>query len=166
MKTLIVTIISLLALNSQANQMSAYHLSKIFYSAKCDVGCAQDVSVESFDAKTLLALPLQLQKSLYTVAYDQAQIWGDTILEGDYVADGRTRLDEVLVIKENMKVIGYAVSYSERAWYIGECAYTHRNPETLASCDEGRIYERSFVSLDLNDAEVDQNQFADFKPND
>ncbi len=166
MKTLILTIITLIAINSQA-AYTARDVSKLFYDAKCDQQrCQQGVVVQQFETKELFRLPAQLYKELSKVSYDQAQIWGDTILEGDYVADGRTQLDKVTVIKQNARVVGYAVTYSERAWYVGACGYVHRRPDTLVSCEEGRIFERSFVTADLNEAEVDQNQFADFKSND
>lgn len=166
MKTLILTIISLFAINSYAGQISARDVSRIFYSAKCDQRCQQGVIIQYYETKELFRLPAQLYRELTKVSYDQAQIWGDTILEGDYVADGRTKLENVIVIQQNSRVVGYAVTYSERAWYVGECGYIHRRPDTLVSCEEGRIYERSFVTADLNEAEVDQNQFADFKSKD
>jgi hypothetical protein len=59
-------------------------------------------------------------------------------------------------------VIGFAITYSEKAWYVGDCSYVHRNSSSLATCSPGQISERSFVTSDFAEAEVDQNRFADF----
>jgi len=169
MKTLIfilLTISSLFSNAQTASSISAKEVARVFYAANCDQRCQQGVVVDYFQAKDLFRLPSQVYRNLQKVAYDQAQIWGDTILEGDYAADGKTELVQVMVIKQNAKVVGYAITYSERAWYTGHCAYISQNPSTLATCEEGRIHETSFVSADLHDAQVGQNQFAEFKSKD
>ncbi len=168
MKTLIFILLTAPSLFSQAarNNNRAEDVAQIFYSSKCHQKCQNGVSVDQYQKKDLSKLPSQVYKTVERVAYEQAQIWGDTILEGDYAADGKVQIDTVLVIKQNSKVIGYAVTYSERAWFVGDCAYVHRVPSTLISCEEGRIGERSFVSENLVESTVDQNQFADFTPKD
>ena len=166
MKTLIFTLLTISAFYSNAQQMTARQVAQIYYSAKCDQRCQQGVVVDYYQTKDLFRLPTQVYQNLKAVAFDQAQIWGDTILEGDYAADGKTDLDQVLVIKQDAKIVGYAITYSERAWYTGNCAYVSLRPSTLSSCQEGRIHETSFVTPNLNDAQVAQNQFAEFKSKD
>lgn len=100
---------------------------------------------------------------LEQVAFDQAQIWGDTILEGDYHADGNTQLDRVYTIYENDQFLGYKITYSERAWYTGDCQFSYENEESLSECEPGRIYESSFVSPDFNTYFRDENELADFR---
>lgn len=124
------------------------------------------MTAELFKPQHFRLIPAPLYKALFAAAFDQAQIWGDTILEGDYAADGKVKLDSIMVIKRGAKVLGYAITYSERAWYVGECTYVRNNPSSLSSCEEGRIQETSFVSDDLKQVEVDQNQFADFRSKD
>jgi len=102
-------------------------------------------------------------KHLKEIAVDQAQIWADTILEGDYHADGDTRLDSVLAIFENGTFLGYKITYSEKAWYVGDCNFSDSNLSTLARCEEGRIHESSFVSPDFNTYFRDETDFADFE---
>jgi hypothetical protein len=99
---------------------------------------------------------------LEKVATEQAQIWADTILEGDYQADGKTQLDRVFAIFENGQFLGYKITYSERAWFIGECDYDYDRPESLNQCHEGRIEESSFVSPDFATYFRDESDLADF----
>lgn len=107
-------------------------------------------------------LAVDVQVILKNVATYQAQIWGDTILEGDYQADGNTRLDVVTFLYKNNYLIGYRISYSERAWYTGDCDYTGENEENLINCTEGRIFESTFVSPDFKTYFRDENDLADF----
>jgi hypothetical protein len=94
-------------------------------------------------------LDMKSKYVLMRVAYEQAQIWGDTILEGDFVADGKTRLDEVQALYKNKTLIGYKITYSERAWFTADCSYDGIHKETLRGCTEGRILEASYVSTDF-----------------
>ncbi len=100
-------------------------------------------------------------KRLKAIAFDQAQIWGDTILEGDYHSAGRTRLDEVVAYYKNDAIIGYKIKYSEKAWYIGSCDYDG-SQESLKSCEEGRIVEGSYVSADTLTYFSDEEKYASF----
>lgn len=145
-----------------ARTSRAHEVAETYYGARCDQRCQQGVYVEFYKAQDFHRLPSKVFEKLQAVAFDQSQIWGDTILEGDYVANGKTDLDEVMIIKQNGKMVGFAITYSEQAWYVGNCTYVHRNPQSLGTCSQGRISERSFVTSDLAEAEVDQNRFADF----
>jgi hypothetical protein len=98
---------------------------------------------------------------LKKISIDQAQIWGDTILEGDYVADGQTRLDQASALYKNRELIGYKIKYSEKAWYVGNCEY-NGSESSLVDCDAGRIIEVSYVSADLQTFFVDEEQTASF----
>ena len=95
------------------------------------------------------------------IANDQAQIWGDTILEGDYQADGNTELDSVEKLELKGQFVGYRVFYSERAWETSSCDY-NGEPESLEGCTEGRIQEASFVSKELNNWTRDPSNYAEF----
>lgn len=86
---------------------------------------------------------------LKRVAHDQAQVWGDTILEGDYVAAGHTRLDRVDRVYKKDQLIGYLIKYSEKAWETSNCQYDGVRPSTLLGCLSGRIEESSYVSQDF-----------------
>lgn len=99
--------------------------------------------------------------ALKAVAFQQAQIWGDTILEGDYYAAGRTRLDEVISFYKGTKLVGYKIKYSEKAWYTGDCNFTGKR-ETLKDCRVGRIAEVSYVSPDKETYFSDEDHYAEF----
>lgn len=96
-------------------------------------------------------------RSLQKIAFEQAQIWGDTILEGDYYADGQTVLEEVYGVFKNNQIIGYKISYSEKAWYTGECRFDGQNESLLNECQNGKIVEASIVSSDLQSFDINGN---------
>ena len=149
---------------SHANTLPqrARDVARIYYDANCPQQCQHGVSVNRYESRDYVRLPSHIVLNLNKLAFSQAQIWGDTILEGDFTADGRTQLDSIMVIYQQGRVIGYAITYSEKAWYTGKCAYIPRNFASLASCQEGRIVEQSFVTANMDDIARDENQFADF----
>lgn len=106
-------------------------------------------------------LPIKTRDALKHVATTQAQIWGDTILEGDYYASGRTRLDSVEAFYRNNDLVGYKIRYSEKAWYTGDCDFDGSR-ESLKYCKEGRIIEGSFVSSDALTYFSDEEKYAEF----
>lgn len=105
----------------------------------------------------------KLKSILEKVAFKQAQIWADTILEGDYVADGKTHLDKVYALFRNNELIAFKIVYSERAWDTSDCSYDGINSSTLANCTEGRIVETSYVSVDFKEFFIDEKGYAEFK---
>lgn len=108
-------------------------------------------------------LEAQVRADLKSIAVEQAQVWGDTILEGDYAAAGNTRLDLVTGYYKNNVLVGYKIQYSEKAWFTGECHYTGTR-ESLKGCKEGRIQETSYVSEDRGTYFTDESRQADFAP--
>lgn len=108
-------------------------------------------------------LDTALKRIFDRISFKQAQVWGDTILEGDYAAEGNTRLDAVTKLYRNNEHIGYLITYSEKAWETGNCLYDGINDATLLGCIEGRIYESSYVSLDFRDYFYDSKTMAVFK---
>lgn len=106
-------------------------------------------------------MPLDIRNELKRVAFAQAQIWGDTILEGDYHAAGRTRLDVVEAFYKNDAIVGYKIIYSEKAWFVGNCEF-HGTQDSLKNCKQGRITEGSFVSPDAQTYFTDEEKYAEF----
>lgn len=123
-----------------------------------------DMDVVIFSAREKIEEPLYsfIQPQVEVAATQQAQIWGDTILEGDYVADGKTQVDEVIAVYKNNILQGYRLTYSEKAWMITECDFDHENLDSLNSCTPGRIVESSYSSPDFKDLEQDENSYAEF----
>ncbi|WP_374075942.1 hypothetical protein [Bdellovibrio bacteriovorus] len=106
-------------------------------------------------------LSVETKEVLKKIAVEQAQIWGDTILEGDYHSAGRTRLDSVLAFYKDNQLVGYKIQYSEKAWYTGECEFNGKR-ESLKDCQEGRIVEGSYVSSDAQTYFSDEERYAEF----
>jgi hypothetical protein len=90
--------------------------------------------------------------------------WPESILEGDFIIKGHTRLDEVYFLMKNNESIGYWISYSVRAWDVSTCDYDPIEHRDLSDCREGRIYEGAFVHSSLKDYNVDRYFSAHFKP--
>ncbi len=112
--------------------------------------------------------PLTVLKHLQRIAREQSNIWADTILEGEFEADHRTRLDSVEQVLFRDHVVGYRIAYSEKAWYLAACSNGVSSGVPVRSyegCQEGRIHERTFVSKDLKMWFRDENHLADFTPN-
>ena len=108
-------------------------------------------------------MDVDLKKALIRIAKSQAQVWADTILEGDYAAEGYTRLDRVEEIYKHNILIGYLIKYSEKAWDTSDCSYDGIRDSTLVGCTPGRIVESSYVSADLKDYFYDDKTGAQFQ---
>lgn len=135
------------------------------YRQACVHGCTDPFTNEdAFDVEQpgQSRLAAEVETNLKFVAYAQAQIWADTILEGDYYAEGNTRLDTVIALYKNHEFIGYKIVYSERAWYTGECNFDGADESALLDCQEGRIHESTFVSPDFKTYFRDEDALADF----
>jgi hypothetical protein len=96
------------------------------------------------------------------IANEQAQIWGDTILEGEFEADGATRIDRIEAIQMGAQILAYRVTYSEGAWSLSGCQYDFKNKALLKACKAGRITEASYVSAGLGSWSRDESAYAEF----
>ncbi len=105
-------------------------------------------------------LPAAIYDRLTTIVEDQAQIWGDTILEGDYYAEEAVKLDSIELVRANDIFLGYRVTYSSVAFETADC----RPEDDMQSCTKGRIVESSFVSPNLNSWIRDERAMAEFVP--
>ncbi|UYL08608.1 hypothetical protein B9G69_016315 [Bdellovibrio sp. SKB1291214] len=130
--------------------------------------CSQDPCKAPYSAVLVYNQSSRLNKLtqeqtdiLRKVAFTQAQIWGDTILEGDFHSAGRTRLDSAVAFFKGNKVVGFKIRYSEKAWNTSECAFDGTKA-SLKGCVEGRIAEESFVSPDFFTFFTDEDRQADF----
>jgi len=103
-------------------------------------------------AAEVAALPAHIQSQLQTAAIELAQIWGDTILEGDYEAAEEVRIDQVERLYLSLAFVAYRISYSSEAF------------ET-SSGSRGRIVESGFLSSDFKQISRDAAAFARFIEN-
>jgi hypothetical protein len=134
--------------------------SKLVRTIEENPDAVEVVTVYDVDAGPQQVDPAQFA-TLTEIAKDQAQIWGDTILEGEYEADGNTTLDRIEQVKLGETFVGYRIVYSEKGWNTAACRYNGR-AEELTECQQGRIQEASFVSPELNSWTRDSNSFAEF----
>jgi len=169
MRTLVTALLIAFSINAAADEMGPHHREFMAEVDAMSDACPQDHCAPPY--QILVAFdrinqvnnlkPKDLQQ-FNRIAFKQAQIWGDTILEGDYYADGETQLDAVEILQKNGKTIGYRISYSETAWFTSDCDFDYDNLETLKNCPQGIITERSYVSLDKKTFFRDNRSFAEF----
>ncbi len=100
--------------------------------------------------------------ALQKVAVAQSNIWIDTILEGDFYSEGNTQIDNVVAIFYSSTLVAYKITYSERAWYLGDCEYDGVHEGSLAGCQEGVIRESTFVAPDFKTFVRNSDEIADF----
>lgn len=104
----------------------------------------------------------ELYEQLRQFAISQAEIWGDTVLEGDVAAVGDIELVSAEVLRAKGELLGYRITYAQRGWDTSTCDLSnatsedYQKPETFAHCAEGRIIESAYVTADLD------NSFADY----
>lgn len=171
MKLVVVATLSLISSLALADSMGpqgdkfyeeAAHFANACSEEPCKAPYSTDVLYNQKNRTNKLAQ--DTRETLKKVAWEQAQVWGDTILEGDYTSAGRTRLDSVQGFYKENRLVGYKITYSEKAWYTGECNYEGTR-ESLKGCKEGRITEVSFVSPDMKTFFTDEDRHADFDSN-
>lgn len=121
---------------------------------------ANEVVFEAVDPASNLVAP-QARIRLEEISFDQAQIWADTILGGEYLAESEVRVDSIEIARAGELFLGYRITYSSVAYETMDCD-SYRQ---LESCLAGRIVERSFVSPNLESWIRDDSHFAEFFPN-
>lgn len=122
----------------------------------------QSIQAVAMTGDEMKNLKLKTSQKLELAAWDLAQIWGDTILEGDYVAHDDVHIDKLEKVMEGPQHIGYRVTYSSLAWDISDCNYEPEQPHTREDCVPGRIVERGFVSMNLISKFRDETRMAEF----
>ncbi|MFN7728130.1 MAG: hypothetical protein ACK5P7_03125 [Bdellovibrio sp.] len=89
-------------------------------------------------------------------------LWGDTILEGPFEHAGRYRLDQVQKLMLHDVLVGYRITYSDKAWDLDTCSYDPSNRRSLETCETGRITESAFVDQDALNIYRDYEAMAEF----
>lgn len=156
----IVTLFSLASFAARADQAGPDYRDLATRLKSGQSGLRSEVLYVHANPKT--ALDQDRLQTFASVAKQQAKIWADTILEGDYSAAGDTRLDRVEAVLDQSageeKLVAYRILYSEKAWYTADC--DPRLGKEL--CEEGRIEEASFVSPTAESWMRDDTAYADF----
>ncbi|UOF02374.1 hypothetical protein [Bdellovibrio reynosensis] len=109
---------------------------------------------------------------LSALAEKESWIWGDTILEGDYISSNEpVVLDLVEAVYSGKSLVAYKIVYSAKAWDTGACevdydALEDENAnldEVLAECTVGKIVGNSYVNVTLTEAERDWDNGESFE---
>lgn len=105
---------------------------------------------------------------IVAIAEDQAGGWADTILEGDFVAQGDVAVEKIEAVRKDDQTVtatgefvGYRVTYSARAYDVSECNAS----KNLSQCRAGRIVESSFIDPALASWVRDHKAYAEFVEN-
>ena len=85
-------------------------------------------------------------------ANELSQIWGDTILEGDYYSDTEVHVEQIQELTVGQTMIGYRITYSAPAWETSNCDFRADDRGSFDKCQNGKIIESSFVSADFSSA--------------
>jgi len=119
-------------------------------------------------------LSAQENKALLEAATDESDIWGDTILEGDYTLDPKGKIELVSVEKlaaKNAEFLGFRIVYQHGAYDIGSCEIdwdvAEENPDAFKEqlendCTHGHISAGAYVTPDFKEHFRDEDSIEDF----
>lgn len=129
--------------------------------AFADITVPNEAVVRPLDLESNV-LPSAVRVRLAAIADDQAQIWGDTILEGDYYAEEEVSLDKVEAILLDSVLIAYRITYSSVAFETSACEISVNRDPATCGCLPGRISESTFVAPNLDSWTRDADAYAEF----
>jgi len=119
-------------------------------------------------------LTAQENKALLEAANDESNIWGDTILEGDYILDSQSKIELVTVeklVSNASEFLGYRIVYQHGAYETGSCEVdweaADENPEAFQEqlnndCTRGHIVAGAYVTPDFKEHFRDEDAIEDF----
>jgi len=105
-----------------------------------------------------------LVKRLQAAALQEANVWGDTVLEGPYAQTGDVQISDAVAFVVNNQVYAYRFTISADAIYTEAdgCEYNDETEEWSEVCFEtaGTISEE--VSFTFAGTEFDEGSYADY----
>lgn len=129
--------------------------------------CAQlncdttEITAISLEREQIKALPADLAAKLHFTANRLAEaIWPDTVLEGPYFWESEVKIIGLEEIQKNGQLLGWRIRYAGEAWDIDTCCFDYNDRSTLKSCQNGKIAESAFVSLDFSETFRDNANYA------
>lgn len=157
--------ISVLLLSCIAHASS---FERLAYSLSTEIEKYEEIDLSLEDLQRSLFLQLQ-ERAEY-----ESNIWGDTILEGDYeMSRDPIVLNAVSAIYNSRGTfVAYRIIYSARAWDVADCEFDSNRlyqasaqeyGEIFKECTEGVIVGNSFVSPGLKRSERDFNNMEYFE---
>lgn len=164
MKALFILLLTFSTAVAKADLNDEFTNFIVTYSEQSHLYGEREVKLEKFS-------PAQ-QAQLLKLATAEADIWVDTILEGDYaLTNDPLTIDMVTALYQGQKLVAYQIVYSQRAFDTSNCEYdfealddkSSNVDEVFAQCTQGRIYGTSFVSPNLQVVERDINNIEYFE---
>lgn len=165
MKFLLVLLLTAFSLNSQASSKAEdLFIKKVYAVIEAGNGTIKDVDPKSLNSKQFAGL--------LKAANEEADIWYDTILEGDYMLNSDADV-EVAALSKYYSASGEFVAYhaiiQHAAYDVGSCDldWEEENQENMneflkGNCTPGYISSGIFVSPDFKLHFRDENAIEDF----
>ena len=114
--------------------------------------------------KEIDSLGQPLLTQLHAVAQEIAETeWPETILEGPYAASFNIQISQIQLLNDKAGLLGYWITYEDKAWYIENCNYDPRDLSSLNKCEAGRFVESAFVSAKNGEGYRDPNGYVEFR---
>ncbi len=131
--------------------------------ALCGVD-TQLVNCSSVTLSEISGFSAEQFKRIYKHIDNSMDIWGDTILEGDYTTDYKdVKIESFQTMRTpSGTVLGYRVSFSVSGWETSTCTnenYDSSKPETMENCTQGRIKQVIYLTPDLKEYETSEENF-------
>lgn len=158
MKTLLI-ITSFLVSTALVSTGQAEHLSAEGEAWAERITAAENLRLAPIDPVKQPLTP-EAQKQLTEIAEEQAQVWADTILEGDYQAESALTVERIETVEHLTEFLGYRITYSSAAYDISNCDAA----ADLSACTPGRIIESTLVAPALDSWVRDRTAYAEFVP--
>lgn len=144
--------------------LATYSLNAQAQNTCVRLSCQQDqLDHKSLTQAEIQSLPEDVRGSLQNRAEKLANIWSDTILEGDYWADDVVELNKIEELYKGRILVGYRITYSSKAWDTSTCEFDTDDLSTLKACETGLITESGLVTADFQRFERDPKALATFK---
>lgn len=165
MKLLVAMVLTVFSLNAVAGTEADFY-DKV--KAALDSG-SEPVELNSKD------LTEKQHASLLKAAQEEANIWYDTILEGDYALDPDADVQLVAVEKiltSKGAFVAYRISFAHAAFDTGVCdaGWDYENEDKAAykeylvnNCTAGHISSAAYVSPDFEHHFRDEDSIEDFQ---
>jgi hypothetical protein len=116
---------------------------------------------EGYNRK-LIAVPLddvgalnynQVVAASLETAIDESGLWGDTILEGDYVQTGEATAEQIMALKQEGIIVGYRMNIVADAIMTASdsCEFDAMRDQWIGDCLSGQIFSERMIDWKLRE---------------
>jgi len=99
----------------------------------------------------------EILKAAAETAEDEENLWGDTILEGDYSLSGEAKAESLEILFRSEQMVGVAMVISADAIMTasGDCEYNEKTEKWEGEeCAHGYIYSNRLIDWELKEVET------------